>query len=257
MISRQVQSRRIKDKFEDLKMFPLEEYVGDDLRGEKHVPVANTELGTAVQVRVWKVLQTKFQDHGAGEKLRLFGWTDQHFNRSLNGTIMIEDEEMSVEDISPFCQAEFSENLHEEEYEGLFEDENYEEMFEDVPDSRFLIEEDEIKEHDASNDLLWDRNLAIEDRGYFNDLNWEPDQLLNFTSDAYRNTNCEQDSCDVSVESLPDHGPLFSDDYFWDQVLDVGHQRWQDVLDDSCLDEGTRVDFADEHGSHHELIMEN
>jgi hypothetical protein len=192
------------------------------------------------------------------------------------------DQDISVEDTSPFDQTEFSENLHEEheglfedekyeelfedeKYEELFEDEKYDEMFEDVSDSGFLIEDDEFIEHDAISTLLWDGNLAVEDRAYFSDLDWEQDRLLNFTSDAYRNTistNREQDSCDVSVEPLPDHGPLFSDDYFCNQVLDVGHQWRQDdsdhcVLDDSCVDEAARVEFADAHGSHDEMIMEN
>lgn len=254
MISRRIQFRRIKDKFDDLKRFPLEEYVGYDLPSETIAPGANMELATAVKVRLWKVLQSKFQDHVGVEMLRQRDWTDNRFDRSLDGRIMIGQDESLTGDISPSCQGRFFESLH---------DEVREEIFEDDVDGGFTLEDYEPIEHDAFDDLLWDENLTVEAPLYFSCPSGEQNMSPNSTpGEELQNlfTKCTQNSFGRSVEYSLDSGSSSICGKPLDELLDVGDQGRYDhsLLDDLSLDEGSQsLDLASDHDSHHEMMMDD
>ena len=177
-ISRRVQARRIKDKFDDLKKFPPEEFVGCDLPSESIVAAAPMDIAKAFQIRLWKVLQIKFREpkhrnHVAAEMHGRRNRTDNHLDWSLNGSVLVRPNENLTTNNDASSQGCFFENL---------DDEIDKEVFEDDVDDGFAIEDHEPIQHDAFDNLLYDENLAIGARISLGHSKGELNTCLNSTS---------------------------------------------------------------------------
>lgn len=256
MIFGQIQTRRIKDKFDELKRFPLEEYVGYDLPTERYIPAVDMALSTAVKMRLWKVLQ-KFQGRCVVEMPRRSDWMDGHFDRSLIGDMMIKHNDMLAEDTSSSHQARSSESRHEQKRE---------EMFEDIAQGDFLLEDYDFMESDAFDDLLWDENSPAEDAVYPSNLNGEPSDAANCTPGVGLRTismEFEQISFGGSVEPLAEGEASTIYDSIQDELLDVGDQAHQErashlLLDDFFPDEDSRsLDLTSDQSSYNEMMMDD
>lgn len=257
MFSRRIQLHRIKEKFSDIKRFSLEEYTGYDLPSETIAPVASLELAAAVKVRVWKVLQLKFQDHVAVEMLRQRDWTRNHLDHSVAETIKTGQNGNLTADNNSSGQGWFFENLH---------DENDEEVFEDIVDGGFMFEEYESIEHDAFDELLWDENLTMEAPICLSSLSGGQIKYPNSSSSVQlqnehtkRTQNWFPDSVKYSVDSGSSsvcNSPL-------DELLDVPDQGThvnadESLLDDFARDEGFQsLDPATDHGLHYDMMMDD
>lgn len=177
-ISRRIQARRIKDKFDDLKRFSPEEFVGYDLPSESIVAAAPMDLAKAFQIRIWKVLQMKLREpkhrsHVAAEMLRRRNRTDNHLDWSLVGSVMVRPDENLATGNDSSSQGWFFENLN---------DEMHKEVFEDDVGGGFAIEDYEPIQHDAFDDLLYNENLAMGAPNYLGHSKSEPNTCLDSAS---------------------------------------------------------------------------
>lgn len=222
MIYRQSSLQRIKGKFDTLKRFSPEEYVGSDLPSNTQASTTNPELAIAIKVRIWKVLQSKFQDRGKVQLPRQLDWTDDHFDRSLNAKTMIEHDHSFAEDITESYQRKSFEDLHDEESEYILED---------IADGSFFAEDYRAIEHDAFDDLLWDESLANKDSNYFTGLNWEQStspcdaQSIDMNSPF---TDLESNPFGESLEHPLDAVPWSVYGNTRDELLDVSYLEHQD-----------------------------
>jgi hypothetical protein len=268
MISRQSSFQRIKDKFDALKRFSLEEYVDSNLPSSKHAPATHPELGTAVEVRLWKVLQSKFQDRGKAHRPTQLDWTDDYFDRSLKANSMIEPDDSFAEDITDSCQGESFEDLHDEESEY---------MLEDITNGSFFAD-CETMEHDVFDDLLWERSLTTQDSSCFRGLKWEQSMSPGDAQSIDVNspfTDLESSPVGESVEHPLDAVPWSAYENTQDDLLDVhdlghhneelgvagpGHQDGSDfsLPNDISADQVSRsFDLASDYDFQHEMMMDN
>ena len=261
MISRRIQTCRIKDKFNDLKRFSPEEFVGYDLPGETVAPV-HMDLATAFKIRLWKVLQTtfgdtKYRDHVAVKMLGQQNWRDDHLNRSLVGRETAEHNESLPRDYDTSCQEWFFENLH---------DKIHEEGFEDNVDGGFTIEESEPIKYDTFDDLLYDENLAMEAPVYLNyssgeqnDCLYNPSGVKSHNQFIKRTQNFLRESMEYSADSKSSSVCDNPFDELW-EALDQGlHVNGDEsLLDDFPSDEGSQsLDLLTEDGFHYEMMMDD
>lgn len=176
-ISRHIQARRIKDKFDNLKKFPAEEFVDYDMPSEAIAPTAPVDLAMAFQIRLWKVLQMKYREpkyrnHVNAEMLGRRNRTNNRLDRSLIGSVMVRPDENLDRDNDSSPQGQFCENLHDETHKEVFED----------GDGDLAIEDYEPIHHDAFDDLLYDENLAMKTPIYLGHSKVELNTYLESTS---------------------------------------------------------------------------
>lgn len=257
MISRRIQSSRLKEKFDSLKRFSLEEYIGYDLLREIMAPVAHMELAAAVKVRLWKVLQSKFQDPVAVATLDPRDWTESRLDRRLATRITIGHGGVLAGDNKPPCHGDIFENLL---------DENRPEVFDDIVDDGSTIDDYEPIEHDAFDDLLYEANLTMEAPLDLDGPSCEPYSYLNGTSGIELQnqfSECTPNSLGGSAKFSVDSVSSSVCGSRLDELLDVLDQgpevdADQTLLDDIPRDEGSRsLDPATNHGFHHEMMMDS
>lgn len=251
----------MKDKFNDLKRFSPEEFVGCGLPGET-VASAHMDLATAFKIRLWKVLQTtfgdtKYRDPVAIKMLKQQDWRDNHLNRSLVGRDTAEHNESLLKDYDTSCQGRFFENLH---------DKIDEEVFEDHVNGDFTIEEYEPIKQDTFDDLLYDENLAMEAPVYLSCSSGEQNDFLDNSSGVKshnqfikRTQNFLGESMEYSADSKSSSGCDSPFDELW-EILDQGlhGNAHESLLDDLPSDEGSQsLDLLTDDGFHYEMMMDD
>lgn len=255
-ISRHIQTPRIKDKFDDLKRFSPEDFVGYELPSETIAPAAYMDLALAVKIRLWKALQAKFRNYVAVETPGQQDRTANYLDRSPDGSMRTGYDESLTADNDSSCQRLAFENLH---------DEIRDEMFEDIIDSSFMTEDYELIDHDAFDDLLRDENLTVETPVYLSHVNGQHNKYLNSTSGVELQNKlpkCTQNSFPESMEYSVNNRyssvcktPL---DQVWD-ILDQGlYVHDESLLDDFPSDEGSQsLDLATYENFHYEMMMDD
>lgn len=263
MISRRIQIRRIKDKFDDLKTFSPGEFVGYDLLSEAIAPAAHTDLATAFKIRLWKVLQMKFReskyrDHVAIEMPGQRDWTNNHPDRSLVGSVTVGHNESLSRDNDLSSHGWFSENLH---------DETHKEVFEDDVDGDFTIEDYEPIQHDTFDDLLYGENLVEEALISLSHPNGEQNKCLGSSTSGVKSPKtCIKPTQDFFREPVGYAADSRSSsvcdeavDELWDILDQEPHVDGDEsLLDDFPSDEGSQsLDLLTDHGFHDEMMMED